>query len=90
MNPIATTLFLAGYGLALPIGSRLRAVVAEQHRLAMVGHQVGVLIATLGWVVRGRLLLAFVHLVWLTAAATWFAVSPRLPSRRARGAPEGP
>lgn len=84
MNPVSTALFLVGYGLALPIGSRLKAVAVEQHRLAMLGHQVGVIVATLGWVVRGAMFMAFLHLLWLVGAGIWFSFAPRL-TRRPRG-----
>ena len=81
MNPIATALLLVGYGLALPIGMRLQTVVADQHRLAMWGHQVGVLIAAFGWVVRGAVLMAALHVGWLLLAGAWFGFSPRMPRR---------
>lgn len=81
MNPIATALFLVGYGLALPIGARLPTVVADQHRLAMWGHQLGILIAALGWALRGRPIMAVIHLLWLALAGVWFGFRPAFGRR---------
>lgn len=72
MHPVSTALFLLGYGLALPIGLRMTAIVSQQHRLAFVGHQVGVAIALLGWVLRGSVVIALIHVVWLVGARVWF------------------
>ena len=44
MHPLSTVLFLAGYGLALPLAGRIATIVGNQQRLAFAGHQVGVLI----------------------------------------------
>jgi hypothetical protein len=85
VHPISTALFLLGYGLALPIGARLQAVVAGRHRLAMWGHQLGILIAALGWALRGGLAMAALHLAWLALAGVWFGFAPRLPRRGDRG-----
>ena len=74
MHPVSTALFLLGYGLALPIGMRLAAVVAAQHRLALAGHQIGVAIALLGWLLRGSVMLAVAHGLWLVAARIWFTL----------------
>ena len=38
----------------------------------MWGHQTGVLIAGLGWVLRGQVVVALLHAVWLIAAGFWF------------------
>lgn len=82
MHPISTALFLVGYGLALPIATRLPTVVANQSRLAIWGHQFGLLIAALGWVLRGGILVAVLHLAWMAIASVWFGFSP-LVRRRA-------
>ncbi len=84
MNPIATVLFLVGYGLALPIAPRLPTVVAGQHRLAMWGHQLGVMIAALGWALRGRLTVAAIHFAWLAIASIWFGFEPKIRKQAAR------
>jgi len=72
MNPIALVLLLVGYSLALPIASKMREVVRTQNRLAITGHQAGLLIAATGWVVGGRPPLIWVHLLWAIAAIIWF------------------
>lgn len=84
MHPISTALFLVGYGLALPIATRLPTVVANQSRLAIWGHQVGLLIAALGWVLRGGILMAVIHVAWMAFASVWFGFSP-LVRRRSKG-----
>ncbi len=81
MHPISTALFLVGYGLALPIATRLPTVVANQSRLAIWGHQVGLLIAALGWVLRGGILLAVIHIAWMALASVWFGFSPLVRRR---------
>lgn len=73
MHPVSTVLFLLGYGLALPIVARLTAAVAQQHRLAIIGHQVGMTIAAVGWLLRGRVVFALVHLAWMIGVRIWFA-----------------
>ena len=82
MHPLSTALFLLGYGLALPIAARLPTVVANRNRLALWGHQFGVIVATGGWLVRGRVIMAVVHVVWLIVANAWFALEPRRRARR--------
>lgn len=82
MHPISTALFLVGYGLALPIATRLPTVVANQNRLAIYGHQLGLLIAAFGWVLRGGVVIAVLHLAWMAIASVWFGFSP-LVRRRA-------
>lgn len=81
MHPLSTALFLLGYALALPIASRLPSVVARGQRLAMWGHQLGILAAALGWLLRGQVLVATAHGIWLAAAYAWFEL--RGPTRRA-------
>jgi len=77
VHPLSTVLFLAGYGLALPLAGRLAAIVAGQQRLAFAGHQVGVVIALFGWLLRGSFVMATLHLVWVVAARLWYATSER-------------
>ncbi len=84
MHPVSTALFLVGYGLALPIALRMSAVVAQQHRLAIWGHQLGLLTATLGWVLRGGIVVAIIHLAWMALVATWFGFQPLVVRGRDR------
>lgn len=77
MHPLSTALFLLGYALAIPIAGRLPAVVARRNRLAMWGHQTGILFVTLGWLLRGRVLVAVAHMIWLVIAYAWFEVKNR-------------
>ena len=72
---MSTALFLVGYGLAIPIGMRLGHVARTGNRLALAGHQVGVVIALVGWLLRGSVALTVAHVVWLVAARIWFSVS---------------
>jgi len=72
VHPVSTALFILGYALALPIGSRMAAIVAQQHRLSFVGHQIGVAIATLGWLIRGNVVITVIHVVWLIGVRLWF------------------
>ncbi len=73
MHPASTALFLLGYGLALPIGLRMMSIVATQQRLAFVGHQAGVGLALLGWLFRGSITIAVIHVLWLIGVRLWFA-----------------
>lgn len=72
MNPVALLLVLIGYSLALPIASQLPRVVRSGNRLALTGHQAGVAVAGLGWLVGGRTPLLWLHLLWLLVASIWF------------------
>ncbi len=74
MHPLSTALFLLGYALAIPIAGRLPAVVARQQRLAIWGHQFGVLLAAAGWLMRGQVMVTAVHVVWLVIAYGWFEI----------------
>lgn len=73
MQPVSTLLFFVGYLLALPIAFRMTAVVAKQHRMALTGHQVGVALATAGWLTRGAVVIATIHAVWMIGVRLWFA-----------------
>ena len=83
MHPLSTALFLAGYGLALPVATRLTSVIRDQSRLIFVAHQLGIIVAGLGWILRGSMVVAVAHIVWLIAARLWFAAAGRT-------APTGP
>ena len=72
MHPVSTALFLLGYALAIPIAAKMTVIVERQSRLALAGHQVGILIAALGWVMRGSILVAVGHALWLLVAYLWF------------------
>ena len=72
MHPVSTALFLLGYGLALPIALQMSRIVAQQHRLAFVGHQVGVTIALVGWAIRGTITIALIHVLWVIGVRVWF------------------
>ena len=77
MHPVSTALFLLGYGLALPIVFRLVHIIAVQNRLAFLGHQLGMVIALLGWIISGRVAMAVIHGLWLIGARLWFLMGGR-------------
>ncbi len=83
MHPVSTALFILGYALALPIAFRMSAVVARQHRTALAGHQIGVVIALLGWLLTGRIWMVIVHAVWLLISRLWFSWGASRASSRA-------
>ncbi len=64
MHPISTLLLILGYALAMPIAVRLASVRPRLVGLAIGGYQVGVIVAGLGWLLRGFRLVALAHLVW--------------------------
>ena len=68
MNPVALALFLAGYGFALPVLTRWNRLPAKYKAHALTGHQFGIMLAAVGWLVRGRALIAGVHIAWLIVA----------------------
>ena len=72
MHPASTAFLILGYALALPIGMRMASIVSQQHRLAFTGHQVGVGLALLGWVIRGSIMISLIHVVWLVGVRLWF------------------
>lgn len=86
MHPLSTVLFIAGYGLALPLAGRLGTIVAGQQRLAFAGHQIGVVVALLGWLVRGSFVMATLHAVWVVGARLWYATRERRRPTTAAGA----
>jgi hypothetical protein len=77
VHPLSTALFLVGYALALPLARRLPSIVTQQQRLAFAGHQLGVLVALIGWLSRGGYTVALAHLAWLIGTRIWFGLSGR-------------
>lgn len=73
MHPLSTALFILGYALALPIAGKMSTVVERQNRLAIFGHQAGIMLAALGWILRGAVFVAVGHVLWLVVAYSWFA-----------------
>lgn len=65
MHPASTALFLIGYGFSLPVLLRVVTVLRSGNRLALYGHQVGMFLAALGWLLRGQVGVAGLHLVWM-------------------------
>ena len=72
MHPLSSALLILGYALALPIAAKMTTVVERQNRLAILGHQLGIMFATLGWILRGALFVALAHGIWLLIAYSWF------------------
>jgi hypothetical protein len=72
VNPIGIALLLVGYGLVVPIATKMNRVVRTQNRLALTGHQIGILVVCLGWMVGGRVPLIWIHLLWAIVAVIWF------------------
>jgi hypothetical protein len=73
-------LLILGSGLAVPIALKMTTVVRTRNRLAFTGHQFGVAVAGLGWVIAGRSTLMWLHLLWLLVAAVWFNWAVRPPA----------
>lgn len=69
---MSTALFILGYALALPIAAKMTTIVERQNRLAILGHQIGIMLATLGWILRGAVFVAIAHGLWLAIAYAWF------------------
>lgn len=76
MQPVSTLLFFVGYLLAVPIAFRMPSVVAKQHRIALTGHQLGVFLATAGWLSRGGVVIAAIHIAWMIGVRVWFSANP--------------
>lgn len=72
MHPLSTALFVLGYALALPVIARLGRVRASGNRFAIIGHQVGMIVALLGWALRGSVALTLFHVVWIVGIRIWF------------------
>lgn len=85
MHPISTALFILGYALALPIAAKMSTVVERQARLGLLGHQLGIMIALLGWLMRGSIFVAIAHGLWLAIAYAWFTyLGPQRSSAASR------
>jgi len=82
-------LILLGSALAVPIALRYASVASHQNRLAFVGHQLGVVLAIVGWSLSGRLWVGFGYAVWFAGAQAWFSWAGRASRRKARAAPLG-
>lgn len=67
VHPASTALLLLGYALALPALARTGRVLRTGNRLALFGHQVGILLATVGWLLQRHTMIALLHLVWVVA-----------------------
>ena len=76
MNPVVFSLLLLGYGLAVPVLMNWRRIPTKYRANALIGHQLGVAVAALGWLVRGKILIAGAHLIWLIAARVLMRVRP--------------
>jgi hypothetical protein len=72
VHPLSTALLLVGYGLALPLAGRLPAIVQQQQRLAMAGHQAGMMVAMIGWISRGGYVAGAAHAVVMIGVKIWF------------------
>jgi len=82
VHPLSTALLLLGYALAAPLAGRLLSIVRGQHRLALAGHQGGMMLALLGWLTRGSYSMAGIHAVWMVAVKIWFELAPRRHRRQ--------
>lgn len=76
VQPVSTLMFFVGYLLALPIAFRMTSVVAKQHRMALTGHQTGVGLAAVGWLTRGAIVIALIHVAWIVGVRIWFSANP--------------
>ncbi len=65
MHPASTLLFLIGYGLSLPALIKFLQVIRQGNRLALFGHQVGMMLAAFGWALRGSVYIAVLHGAWM-------------------------
>jgi len=79
VHPVSTAFFLLGYGLGLPIATRLASIVTRQQRLALWGHQLGMMLAATGWLLRGQPLVMVAHIVWMIIAQVWFTLAGGRP-----------
>lgn len=68
-------LFLLGYALAVPVALRFAKVATAQKSIGLLGHQLGVIIAGIGWALRGKLIIVGLHVVWLVVAKIWFSMA---------------
>ena len=68
MNPGAVVLLLLGYGLAIPIGARITHLPIKRLRVAVVGFQIGAILAGLGWALRSSPWMAVLHIAGAVGA----------------------
>lgn len=59
-------------------------MVSSQNRLALWGHQLGMILVCVGWVLRGQALVAVGHLIWMIIAQTWFTLAGGRSNRPSR------
>ena len=50
--------------------------------ISLVGHQLGMMIAAVGWLFRGNVIVAIAHLLWVAFASVWFGFDPVVRKRR--------
>lgn len=74
MHPVSAALLLLGYAIALPIAFRIGRIISTQNRIGLLGHQFGVMVAAIGWAVRGSYPVAAAHIGWLVVARIAFAL----------------
>gem|GEM_PF-6448044 len=72
MHPISTALMLVGYFLAVPIITRIFIVVKQQQRIVLAAHQLGIILATAGWILKGNYPIAAIHIIWMVLLKIWF------------------
>jgi hypothetical protein len=68
VHPASTALLLLGYAMALPVLARFGRVLRGRHRMALFGHQIGMLLAASGWMLNRQTVLALLHLLWAITA----------------------
>ena len=77
VHPVSTLLFLIGYGLVLPIAFGRARIKPKMLTLAFAGHQLGLGVAALGWLLRGSVWIAAGHIAWAVVARVWFQQMPK-------------
>lgn len=82
MHPVSTLLFLVGYALVLPIALRRAKLDPSHLRLALSGHQLGLFLAGVGWLMSGRPWVAAAHLGWAVAARAWFQAQQKTVKKK--------
>lgn len=81
MHPLSTAVILLGSAIAVPIAFKFATVAKNGNRLAFAGHQTGVLVALLGWLLSGRISIGVGHAVWFAAAQGWYSWTNRRATR---------
>ena len=69
---MSTLLFLIGYGLVVPIAAFRSRIKPKMLATAFGGHQLGLGIAALGWLLRSNVWVAAAHVAWAVVARVWF------------------